>query len=108
MLCGLFFGACAFVQANDPDPAGWMLVYGMTALVLFLEALERPRPVLPVGLLAVAALWSGVLVVGLPDGALREGLGNEVIRELSGLALVGASMTGVVVRRRRLSASATS
>ena len=107
LLGGLFFGACAFVQANDPDPAGWILVYGMTSLVLVLEALGRPRPILPVGLLSVAALWSCILFLGLPDHALPEGLGNEVIRELSGLALVGAAMMGVVVRRRRLSGSAT-
>lgn len=53
-----FFLFCVYVQTNDPDPVGWMLVYGLAALCCGLAIAQKlPAPV-PTGLGLVSLVWS--------------------------------------------------
>ena len=84
----LFLGAAA-LQANDPDPLRWIVLYLTSAAVCAL-APYRPVPVaLPQGLGAIALVWAATLI----PAVLREAAwaGTEVEREAGGLLLVALS-----------------
>lgn len=84
----------ALVQLNDPDPLGWVIVYGATAFYSAAAALGRlPRSV-PIawsmlwlcGLVFLAGLWDGA---ARPMGPAWMGpLADEIVREMLGLLLV--------------------
>jgi hypothetical protein len=90
------------VQVNDPDPLGWITIYGAAALVCGLSLRRRPQTLLPAIIAAVAVLWASTLsprVVGhVPFlemfGAweMRD-IGIEESREMYGLLIVAGWMT---------------
>lgn len=103
----LVFGLACLAQFNDPDPLGWIGMYGAAAA---LSAVGAVRPVRPLagGLLAICAAWLGVLFWnGLPAepqpmkyGPQSGWLADEVVREGGGLLLVGAWMVVLSLRGR--------
>lgn len=99
-LMAFAFIACGAVQLNDPDPERWLMVYVAAAATSALEALGRPRPLLPWGLLGVAISWCALLAMGLDAGSWDRGIDDEVIREIGGLALISATMGGILAGRR--------
>jgi len=93
----LLFAFSVAVQANDPDPAPWMLVYGSALGACVLWHLGKlPRRV-AWGLAAGAALWGLRVALGtalevpvgdaLTDWQMHAG-GSEELRESLGLVLV--------------------
>ena len=93
--CALVFAASAAVQLNDPDPARWIALYGAAALVSLATAFRRAPAALHLGIAAVAGIWALTLI----PTVFRERAfsGNEVERELGGLALVALAMA--ILRR---------
>ena len=120
--CGNLFSSILFLtaaaaQSNDPDPAPWILTYGITSLVCLLSALSPlPAPGKPhhphllaavAGLAvagALAAAWWHTAVAEV--SALRPALtlagfvgllaASEAARNLAGLALAAAALGAVV------------
>ena len=43
IVAAMAFVACAAVQLNDPDPEGWIALYGGAAAAALLTNEERPR-----------------------------------------------------------------
>lgn len=110
VVMGLAFVFSIGVQYNDPDPIGWMAVYGTAALICGLEVRRRVRLVFPAALSAVALAWAATIaprVVGkVPFGAMfaefeMKNLGVEESREMYGLLIVTAWMAVVAVAARR-------
>jgi len=97
---GLAFLAFAVLQHNDPDPALWMAVYGLVALLSFLAALERlrHRPAFAV------ALGLGVLLWWIAEPARPLDVDDEVVREEMGLALATAWTLVLAFAAQRVSA----
>lgn len=108
----VFASAFAFavvVQVNDPDPFGWITIYGLAATACVLAAFGRGHAAFP-GVIAVAALvWAAFLVprvMGRVEflsmfGAFEmESVAVEESREMYGLLLVAAWMAVIAVRRR--------
>lgn len=88
------FVAMAAVQLNDPDPARWVAVYGLAALLCLLSLGRRLPSILSTALAVVTGAWALVLAVRifgqpLPHTAL---LDDEEIRELGGLLIVAMGM----------------
>jgi len=104
----LVFGLACAAQFNDPDPLGWIGMYGAAAALSAVGAL-RPVRLLAGGLLAVCVVWLGVLFWnGLPAepqpmkyGPQSGWLADEVVREGGGLLLVGAWMAVLSLRGRK-------
>ena len=102
---GVFALSCV-AQLNDPDPLGWLLLYGAAATVAGLGARRDVRGPAML-LMVVCALWMVALFAGgLADepqpmrlGPQSGWLADEVVREGGGLVLV-ATWMGVVLARR--------
>ncbi len=98
------------VQVNDPDPVGWMAVYGAAAVVCGLELKRRVRPLFPALLAATALTWSATIaprVLGkvrfsamFAEFEMRN-TGVEESREMYGLLIVALWMIVIVVAARR-------
>jgi hypothetical protein len=97
-LVGLALLLSAVVQLNDPDPAVWVLLYGLASLVAAMGcAMTHRPPALIAGVLCVMALaWIGTLVPSFGAVTWAELVGDarmlrpevEVAREAGGLGLV--------------------
>ena len=110
---GIMAGLFAFsvtLQINDPNPAPWILLYGMSALAAGLAAAGRSSRYLALGVLAICALWEiQYLRVGAwhtPLSALvaEWHMTNETIvlgREFYALILIGSWMTVIGCTARR-------
>jgi hypothetical protein len=105
------FVVAAAVQWNDPDPARWIAIYGVAAL-LSARAAQGQLPLVPNVLAALAFLALGLRA--LPDllGAREEAFTHwhmlserdEVAREAGGLAICAAwsaVLTAAALRARR-------
>ena len=109
----LLFFAAAALQLNDPDPLGWVLLYGAAGLLSAASAVRWLPAALPAVVLGVCGLWLAVLVVGgLPDepqpmayGPQDGWLADEIVREGGGLLLVAAWMVALLWRGRGSSMS---
>ncbi|MDX5435987.1 MAG: transmembrane 220 family protein [Pontibacter sp.] len=97
---GLLFLSFVAVQYNDPDPALWMVIYGLAALFCFLSAAGK----MPLGVLWLAALsavagaiymwpqhYEGISIGG---GDIRN---IEEARESLGLFLVAGTLTALAL-----------
>lgn len=109
----LAFAFSAVVQVNDPDPVGWMAIYGAAALISGLELKRRVRSLFP-ALLAVAALAWAASIAPRVVGKVRfsemfaefemRNVGVEESREMYGLLIVALWMAAVALaawRRRQ-------
>lgn len=110
-MAGLFLFAAA-LQYNDPDPALWILVYAVAAL-LCVGALSGRQPwQAPAALGVVTGLWglahwfTGTGAgVGMELGPRAFGLDDEVAREALGLWAIASWMAIVAWRDRRAPAA---
>lgn len=106
----LAFVFSVIVQVNDPDPAGWMLIYGAAAVVCAMELARRPRPLLPLGVSLAALIWAGTIAPRVL-GKVRfadmfaefemKNLGVEESREMYGLLIVAVWMGLVAIAAGR-------
>lgn len=112
-LMALLFAVAVAVQWNDPDPAYWMAVYGVSLLLSVRAALGR-LPLWPN--LAALAVFLVLAARALPDllGARTEAFTHwhmlssedEVAREAGGLLLCAlwSTVQSAVALRQRASA----
>lgn len=105
----LLFTFAVAVQWNDPDPLGWMAMYGAAAFACVAWELRRlPRPA-AIGLGVVAggwAVWSALAThlsapmgEALTDWQMHTG-GSEELRETLGLVIVAGWAAVLAVVRR--------
>lgn len=106
----LAFGFSVIVQANDPDPALWMLVYGLAAAACALALAGRGHWAFPAAVALAAGAWAAGIaprVVGRVPfldmfGAFEmESLEVEEAREMYGLLIVAAWMAVLAWRGAR-------
>jgi len=93
-LCGgmmvVFLASCA-VQYNDPDPATWVIAYGIAGVFTAFALAGRLTPlVIPAGLIYLA--WA---MYNMPHIASSEWLHTETSRESGGL-MISAIWMGVL------------
>jgi hypothetical protein len=97
----LLFLFAAAVQFNDPDPAVWIGIYGVAAVVCVLEIRRRTSVWMPVAVALIALVWAATLYYGARDVPLMSLFAEwemrdvrvEEAREMYGLAIVAAWMT---------------
>lgn len=88
----------AGVQFNDPDMAGWILVYGSAAVASFLYAVGRFRLWFAILTLVIALFWAAFLIPELLEDETfsfsvfasveMTNMENETAREFGGLIIV--------------------
>jgi hypothetical protein len=103
LIIGMVFLLFALVQLNDPDPWGWVALYGGVGILLMVSAWRSvPRWLAGLGL-AVVVIWLAALLpefinwlrMGMPTitGSMKaEAPHIEYTREFLGLALCGAAL----------------
>lgn len=106
----LVFSVSAAVQYNDPDPALWVVVYGLAAVACGLESTRRGSWLLP-ALVGLAALVGVAILAPRVAGQVRvaelfqsyemKSVQVEEGREVGGLLIVSAWMGAVVRASRR-------
>jgi len=108
------FGLAAAAQWNDPDPLRWVAFYLLAAAASLGGALGRSWRLLErltagVAAVVVIALAPALLEArGESLASLRmESPDDERARELAGATIVLLWSLGLVIRRRRVSASAS-
>jgi len=101
------------VQYNDPDPALWMLIYGLAGAACALAIMGRLNWVFPAAVGIAALMWALTLAPGVVGkaafGELFEAFEMkdervEVAREMGGLLIVAFWMAALVLhslRRRK-------
>ena len=99
------------VQFNDPDPIRWVAIYASAAVLSCVTAYtRRVPPAVPMTVSIIAVLWAALIALGGPGAAEyarmfaaweMKSLAVEEAREASGLLIVTAWMTVLVVRTRR-------
>src|SRR5688500_14597391 len=98
MLVMFLFSAA--VQFNDPDPAVWIGIYGVAAVVCVLEIRRRTQVWMPVAVALIALVWAGTLYYGARDVPVMSLFAEwemrdvhvEEAREMYGLAIVAVWM----------------
>ena len=103
----LMFAFSVVVQANDPDPLPWMLIYGAAAVACLLSIAGRLPWLLPVITGIIALAWAASIaprVVGqvpfldmFAEFEMKD-IGVEESREMYGLLLIGGWMAVVAHR----------
>ncbi len=94
----LLFFLFALVQYNDPDPLGWMLLYGAVAGVCAFAAFDRRNRLVLLAGMGIVVVWGislfpafiAWLRMGMPTiaGSMKaEAPHIELMREFSGLLL---------------------
>ncbi len=103
------FVLVAALQYNDPDPYAWIAIYGVAALVSWLQR-SRPARAIPALLVgSVATVWALCLVPEAQDAGLLDlprpmhtkGGAVEAAREVGGLSIVAAWMFFLTFLARR-------
>ena len=96
---GLIFLLFAFVQYNDPDPIGWILIYSIIGFLCISSALGFYRRWIAYAILTLAGIWMLTLLPSLwqwlryePADALIYGMSPDKMyieesREFLGLLL---------------------
>lgn len=103
------FIASTLVQLNDPDPIRWIAIYVVATVVTALAWWRLPWFV-PALVAVIAVAWGLALLPGARGATLAGIFGDmkmksqevELAREGLGLLIVGAWMTFLTVRSRRL------
>ncbi|HUS29225.1 MAG TPA: transmembrane 220 family protein [Kofleriaceae bacterium] len=99
----VLFSLCVGLQANDPDPARWMALYGAAALACAVLPARRFVAIGAAVIGLIAAAWGAYLahqvidVLSFSDLFMKmdeKGGAVEVGREAGGLAIVAAMMLG--------------
>lgn len=72
LILAVMFLLFAFVQINDPDPALWILIYGLMAVVCIMAAFNYYSKI---ALIILAVLYLGYSVILIPG--LREWLAQD-------------------------------
>jgi len=102
--CFLF---SAIVQYNDPDPARWMLIYGLACAACALAIMGRLNWVFPAAVGITALAWAITLAPGVAGkvgfGELFEAFEMkdervEAAREMGGLLIVAFWMAALAWR----------
>ncbi len=97
----LLFLLSVVVQYNDPDPLGWIAIYGAALATCIIALLGRLPRWLPAVVGVAAALWAAILLptvlgqVSLSEMFRETGMATleiEEARETLGLALVAIWM----------------
>ncbi len=107
IIFALCFVLSAIVQYNDPDPAVWMTLYGIPALVSILFLKTRLSPYVYLGL---AVIYFAIAIYQWPpefegflfgEVQIMRNMNIELARESGGMALVGLAMLvfGIYVLR---------
>ena len=108
----LLFLSFAALQYNDPDPYGWMAIYGSIALAFLLSSLGKYRKEIVVGislLVLGTALWHLPGFITYLDSPDKEALFGEMThdrpyieeaREFLGLMIGGAALLYLLKRGR--------
>lgn len=105
------FAVSAVLQLNDPDPAGWFLLYGAAATSALLATLRAKAWVLAAPTAAAAGIWAIALRVAMNELAPFSTLFQELemktplieeTRELFGLGLIALWMLVICVAARAL------
>lgn len=105
----LMFAFSAVVQANDPDPFRWMLLYGVAAGVCLAAFRRGLRWWVPALVGVIALVWSATIaprVVGrvafldMFEEFEMKNVAIEESREMYGLLLVALWMAVLTVRAR--------
>ena len=106
ILAGVAFLSFAAVQYNDPDPALWMGIYGLAALISFAASIGKAIPPLA-SMLGVTSLAGATVIfrAGFGEGNL---LDSETFREMGGLLVVAGWMGFVVFQSLRAAGEAAS
>ena len=101
----------AGVQYNDPDPARWVAVYGVAALVCIMMFCVRMSWLIPGGTGMVALVWAGMMIPQVREHVVLEDIFASVqmkdlfveqAREIGGLLIVAgwmAVLTAAAYRR---------
>lgn len=106
----LLFLASALVQFNDPDPWGWILIYGLAAVVCGWAARGRLRWPSPAAVGLASLVWALTLapkVIGeVGFGEMFESVQMHDVRveqgrEMGGLLIVAGWMAVLLLFRRR-------
>lgn len=113
----LMFAFSVVVQFNDPDPLGWMAIYGAAAVACGVEIRRRTPFPAAAAIAALALAWGGIIALRAHDVPIpslfasweMQDVRVEEAREMYGLAIIAVWMTAITVaswRRRRRDASA--
>lgn len=104
----LFFAAVFFyfvtLQFNDPDPMGWIMIYGFASIASVLTAFDERRPYFRyalMGAIAISVIWMATLLpefihwieIGAPSILSEWAEGSsltEMVREFLGLVICTA------------------
>jgi Transmembrane family 220, helix len=111
ILAALFFVSTA-LQFNDPDPARWIAIYGVSGVIALLVAFGKCNPWIILIVIAVSLFWAFLLFPGfltwLNSGAPSivksmhaESEYIEVVREFLGLLIIIVSMVFFYIRTRK-------
>lgn len=106
----VLFVFAALVQVNDPDPAAWILIYGLAVVASVLALLRRGHWLVPAAIATLAFVWAATIAPGVLGevpfldmfGAFEmRDIGIEESREMYGLLLVAGWLALLAVRARR-------
>jgi hypothetical protein len=112
-ICWVFavlFSLSVGLQANDPDPVTWMLMYGAAAVAVAVLPAHRMFAIGAAAIGLAAGAWGAYLASSVIDtlGARdlfmkmsEKGGAVEVGREAVGLAIVAVSLIGLAAFRLR-------
>ncbi|MEJ8800613.1 transmembrane 220 family protein [Pontibacter sp. H249] len=100
ILFGLAFLSFVAMQYNDPDPAVWMVIYGISALVCFLAAFNKASHFILWGAV-ILCIGGGIYMWPEKYEGLSVGGGNikniEEARESLGLLMIAVVYTSFIL-----------
>lgn len=105
------FMLSVIVQYNDPDPLGWMLIYGLASLTCMLFIIQKLHWIVPACIALASLIWATTLLPYLLEHSQEISWNQvfgyiemksqtiEITREVGGLLIVFSwmSVLGVLV-----------
>ncbi len=80
-ILALLWLSFVIVQYNDPDPLGWMLLYGLVVIVCAMAALKKYYKPLIIGGIAVSVIWAATLLPAVID-YFSNHASNEILEHM--------------------------